>query len=306
MELKDSAQKRIAEILKADSVVLFMKGSRDMPQCGFSAQVVEILDRLLPSYGTVDVLSAPELRDAIKAFADWPTIPQLYINGSFIGGCDIVREMHASGELQRLLKSSVAEPEIPSIVVSDAAAAAVRQAGTDAGDEELHLQVSATFEYDLYFGPRADGEIAVHANGLTLLLDPTSARRARGVRIDFIEGANAGFKITNPNEPPHVVQLDATELKALLDRHEIVLFDVRPDEERSVAKIDLAKPLDSAGQEYLFSLEPNVPIALHCHHGARSQQAALQLLQEGFRKVYNLRGGIDAWSLLVDPAVPRY
>ncbi len=306
MELNESIRKHITELLSSDQVVLFMKGTRQLPRCGFSAKVVEILDGLLPNYETVDVLSAPELRDGIKEFSEWPTIPQLYIDGKFVGGCDIVSELHASGELQRLLKQPALEIKVPSIAITETAVAAIRKVQTDEGLDALRLEVSAAFEHDLYFGARAEEDIEVKSAGLSLLLDRASARRAEGVRIDFVEGDNGGFKISNPNEPPHVVQLDATELKAMLDRHEVALFDVRPESERSIAKIDVAKPLDSAGQEYLFSLEPSVPIALHCHHGARSQQAALQLIQEGFRKVYNLRGGIDAWSLLVDPTVARY
>src|SRR5713101_2685553 len=93
----------IAEILSENRVVLFMKGNRHFPQCGFSAQVVNILDEFLPSYKTVNVLSDPALREGIKAFSSWPTIPQLYVDGKFVGGCDIVREMRASGELASLL-----------------------------------------------------------------------------------------------------------------------------------------------------------------------------------------------------------
>jgi len=103
MTLNESLQKQISELLTSNRVVLFMKGTRQRPQCGFSAQVVEILNRLLPSYETVDVLDSPELRDGIKEFSQWPTIPQLYVGGQFIGGCDIVREINASGELQKLI-----------------------------------------------------------------------------------------------------------------------------------------------------------------------------------------------------------
>ena len=103
MSLNEALQKQISEFLAQNRVVLFMKGTRRMPQCGFSAQVVKILDELQPSYETVDVLSSPEIRDGIKAFSEWPTIPQLYIDGQFVGGCDIVRAMHASGELQQLI-----------------------------------------------------------------------------------------------------------------------------------------------------------------------------------------------------------
>ena len=80
-----------------------MKGNRQMPQCGFSAQVVQILDSLVPDYDTVDVLSDPEVRQGIKEYSSWPTVPQLYVRGEFVGGCDIVTEMYQSGELHNAL-----------------------------------------------------------------------------------------------------------------------------------------------------------------------------------------------------------
>jgi monothiol glutaredoxin len=84
-------------------VVLFMKGTAEGPQCGFSQMVVNILDHLGVAFADVNVLADPELRDGIKAFTNWPTIPQLYVKGEFVGGCDIVREMFQSGELKALL-----------------------------------------------------------------------------------------------------------------------------------------------------------------------------------------------------------
>ena len=110
MSLNEPLRQKISDLVAQYRVVLFMKGTRHMPQCGFSAQVVKILDELRPSYETVDVLRSPEIRDGIKAFSEWPTIPQLYIDGHFVGGCDIVREMHASGELQKLIGVQVSEP----------------------------------------------------------------------------------------------------------------------------------------------------------------------------------------------------
>ncbi len=86
--------------VKSKDVVLFMKGTPGFPQCGFSGQVVQILDYLGVDYKGVNVLTSNELRDGIKAYSNWPTIPQLYIKGEFVGGCDIVREMFQSGELQ--------------------------------------------------------------------------------------------------------------------------------------------------------------------------------------------------------------
>ncbi len=94
---------RIADIVKSNDVVLFMKGTALFPQCGFSSRAVAILDRLGVSYETVDVLQDPEVRQGIKEYSDWPTIPQLYVKGEFVGGSDIMMEMFESGELQALL-----------------------------------------------------------------------------------------------------------------------------------------------------------------------------------------------------------
>ena len=95
---------RIDEIVKSKDVVLFMKGTALFPQCGFSSRAVAILDHLGVQFDTVDVLQDPEIRQGIKAYSDWPTIPQLYVKGEFIGGSDIMMEMFEAGELQTLLE----------------------------------------------------------------------------------------------------------------------------------------------------------------------------------------------------------
>lgn len=94
---------RIAGLVKANDVVLFMKGTALFPQCGFSGRAIAILDRLGVTYETVDVLQDPEIRTGIKEFSEWPTVPQLYVRGEFVGGSDIMMEMFESGELQQLL-----------------------------------------------------------------------------------------------------------------------------------------------------------------------------------------------------------
>jgi monothiol glutaredoxin len=109
MALDDETRKRIAQTIASDRVVLFMKGTREFPQCGFSARVVQMLDRLVPDYTTVDVLADPAIRQGIKDFSSWPTITQLYVGGELIGGCDIVTEMFQSGELQTLMREKVAQ-----------------------------------------------------------------------------------------------------------------------------------------------------------------------------------------------------
>ena len=95
---------RIDEIVRSNDVVLFMKGTALFPQCGFSSRAVAILDHLGVGYETVDVLQDPEIRQGIKSYSDWPTIPQLYVKGEFVGGSDIMMEMYEAGELQQLLQ----------------------------------------------------------------------------------------------------------------------------------------------------------------------------------------------------------
>ena len=306
MSLSEPLRKEISELVAQHRVVLFMKGTRSKPQCGFSAQVVKILDALLPSYETVDALHSPDIRDGIKAFSQWPTIPQLYIDGQFIGGCDIVNEMNASGELQKLIGAGLGLFSMPKITVSEAAAKAFEEARDDSGGNPLRLKIDDDFQHELSFGPLEPGDVEVCMKGLVFLLDRSSARRANGVSIEFTVGPGGEFMIYNPNEPPKVKQLSAPELKSMLDRGEIILFDVRPDNERLLASIAGVRPLDGAGQEYLLGLDRDAPVAFHCHHGIRSQEAAQQLLHEGFRHIYNLKGGIDAWSLTIDASVPRY
>jgi monothiol glutaredoxin len=97
------AQSRIADLVKANDIVLFMKGTALFPQCGFSSRAIAILDRLGATYETVDVLQDPEIRQGIKDYSEWPTVPQLYVRGQFVGGSDIMMEMFESGELQQVL-----------------------------------------------------------------------------------------------------------------------------------------------------------------------------------------------------------
>jgi monothiol glutaredoxin len=102
--MDSTVQDRIRDQVAEASVVLFMKGTPVFPQCGFSAAVVQILSHMGVKFKGVDVLADPSVREGIKSFSNWPTIPQLYVNGEFVGGCDIIREMFETGELKQLLE----------------------------------------------------------------------------------------------------------------------------------------------------------------------------------------------------------
>ena len=305
-------RKQIEDLIQQNRVVLFMKGSKSFPQCGFSSAVVGILKEVGVPFQTANVLTDAGLRDGIKEFSDWPTIPQLYINGEFVGGCDIVREMHATGELAKTLGVKVEPPTPPTIHLSDSAAKAFQEAA-EPGEDVLRLEVDANFAVDLYFAPKKAGDLEVLANGTKILVDVATAKRANGIAIDYVDGPDgAGFKVENPNAPATVKQASARDVQKMLTSgapfsgERIHLFDVRTDKERQTAKIDAAVFLDEAGKTQLEALPKDATIVFHCHHGGRSQAAAEHYLKEGFKKVYNLAGGIDAWSKDVDPKVPRY
>ena len=102
IELDEGVKSRIEKEISSNEVVLFMKGTPVFPQCGFSSMVSQVLSHIGVEFKGVDVLSEPTLREGIKSFSDWPTIPQLYVKGEFIGGCDIVKEMYENGELAKL------------------------------------------------------------------------------------------------------------------------------------------------------------------------------------------------------------
>jgi monothiol glutaredoxin len=100
-----NASERIQSAITSNKICIFMKGTPNFPQCGFSAATVQVFEQLGAPYGTVDVLSDPEVRDEVKLHSNWPTIPQVYIDGKFVGGCDIIRELYETGELQAMVKS---------------------------------------------------------------------------------------------------------------------------------------------------------------------------------------------------------
>ena len=299
---------RIGELVRSNDVVVFMKGTRLAPQCGFSAIVVDILDDFLDEYVTVNVLEDPTIREGVKEYASWPTIPQVYVKGEFVGGSDIVKELRESGELENVLGKAPRPFRTPDVTITDAAVAALLKHWEEPGKAVVRLEIDRQFANSLYFDEPKEDDIVMDAEAFTLLMDRNTARRADGLVVDFVRGKKeAGFKIDNPNEPPRVKQLSVGDLATWRDEGKpFHLFDVRTPEERSIAKIAGSVLLDTEGRALLEKLDHDETVVLQCHHGVRSQAAAEHLLRMGFRNVFNLAGGIDAWSREVDPSVPTY
>src|SRR6478735_3887277 len=219
MPLDSAVRTKIDQLVASDPVVLFMKGTRSFPQCGFSASVVNILNTLIPKYTTVNILSDVEVRTGMKEYSDWPTFPQLFIKGEFVGGADIVRQMHESGELEKKLGSLVVAAKPPALTVTPAAAKELSAALKEGSPGDvIHLTITPTWEHQLDIGGKEATHVTVQSEGVTVQLDRASAARASGVVIDFVEDATgAGFKIDNPNRPAMVREIAPKELKSLLD-----------------------------------------------------------------------------------------
>ncbi len=188
MSITPEIESRIRGIVDSSPAVLFMKGSPAAPQCGFSAQVVQVLNRLLPVYQTFDVLSDAEVREGVKEFSEWPTIPQLYVGGEFLGGCDIVKEMYDSGELHDALgmeRPAVTDDQVAVSISADAEQ--ILRNAQQQQQAELHFGIDAKFQPFLGFGPATGSEVRVQVGDLYFLLDQDSAARAQGASITVVE-----------------------------------------------------------------------------------------------------------------------
>ena len=308
MSLDPALRTRIETLLAANRVVLFMKGRPDAPQCGFSAKAVGALEAVGVDYAHVDVLADPEIREGIKAYGEWPTIPQLYIGGDLVGGSDIIEQMSNSGELHGALGVPPPDRTPPSITVTAAAVEMLRKAIEDAGgDVVVKVDIDPQFRTRLNLAHEDAAAITAEAGGIRVQFDLAGARRAEGLTIDWADDARGrGLVVENPNAPAPVRALSAAQAQARLQAGTLRVVDVRPGEERALASINADFATFDDGLAPFEALPKDTPLAFLCHHGNRSQQAAEHFRQLGFREVYNINGGIEAWSNDVDAGVPKY
>lgn len=307
MSLDPATRETIEQQVGSARVVLYMKGHPRQPMCGFSAKTAGMLDGLLDDYVSIDVLQDETIREGIKEFGQWPTIPQLYIDGELVGGCDIVTGMFNSGELHEMLGVEKPDRSPPEISITPKAAEKIREAMDGHQGIELHLQIDPDFQARFAMAPAEGGEIQSEAEGITVLFDVASAQRARGAAIDWVESMQGeGLSINLPEAPAPVLQMSVQSLKEELDNGGLTLVDVRSDEEREKASIAGARAMNADLMSELEALPRETPLAFICHTGARSQVAAEHFRKLGFTTVSNVAGGIDAWSKEIDASVPTY
>jgi monothiol glutaredoxin len=307
MTLSDSTREKIEGLISQSRVVLFMKGTPQAPMCGFSSKTVGLLDSILDDYTSVDVLEDQDVREGIKVFGNWPTIPQLYIDGELVGGCDIVTAMFNSNELHDMLGVEAPDRTPPEVTITDAAAEKIIESMAGHEGIGLHFAIDASWQSQFNLAPAEGHEIKVEANGITLLFDLASAQRARGVVIDWVDTMQgAGLTINIPQAPKPVNQMSVADLKTSLDANSVILIDVRGSEERALASLDAVRPMDGGTMQEIEGMPKDTALAFICHVGNRSQVAAEHFRKQGFSNVSNVVGGIDAWAKEIDSSVPQY
>ncbi|MFW2403667.1 MAG: Grx4 family monothiol glutaredoxin [Gammaproteobacteria bacterium] len=305
MALDEETRGIIDKVLADNRVVLFMKGTPAQPQCGFSATTVSTLNMLLPDYMTVNVLDYPEIREGIKEYANWPTIPQLYIEGELIGGCDIVQDMMKSGELGGALGMTAPQVDAPSITISDNGIEAMKNAMSSHPGAALHLQIAADWTHQISLDPNREGAVKTTVGEIEIHMDPWTAERADGLNMVLEEDlTGTHFSFDNPNAPPPVNEMTVHVLKRKIDDGEdLVLIDVRGDDEREKGVIEGSHQWNDDAMQMVESLPKDAEIIIHCHMGGRSQALADALRRRGYTNLHNVTGGIKAWSDEIDQSI---
>ena len=304
-----AVHRQISSILASNPVVLFMKGTPEQPRCGFSAKSADVLNNLVPGFVGVDVLNDDEIRQGIKTYGNWPTIPQLYVKGELVGGSDIIMQLYNTGELHQLLGVAAPDRSAPEIFISAEAATAIRAGMADEPSLGLHLRIDGRWQASFQLAAIEGHEIKAVAEDLNVYMDVQTAQRAKGLRIDWIDSLQgSGLSITNPNAPSAVKPMSVSALVAALkSARPPLVIDVRPEHDRLRAPFPLpSKVLEGNTLAVLEALDKSQPLAFLCHFGNSSKQAAEHFRGLGFTEIFNVEGGIDAYAREIDASVVRY
>jgi monothiol glutaredoxin len=245
-----AAPERIQAFIEGSTVMLFVKGIPTQPMCGFSATVMDLFNRIGAPYATFNILEDPEIREGAKAFSQWPTFPQIYVGGEFVGGCDIAVQMFQQGELQEVVKEALDKHGV---------------GRAHAQDDAQRQEAAAEKVLPVPPGAKASGEGAAEVKQLR-------PRKA-----------------------------------ALLGLDHFVLVDVRNPDELEICKLPNINliPLPEFGQGFEV-IPKDANVLMICRSGGRSQRAGEFLISQGYRHVWNLDGGMLAWSDEVDASVKKY
>lgn len=300
--MNEQTKQDIENLVNNNNCVLFMKGNPTHPQCGFSSNTVKILQELLgEDFAYCNVLENQNIREGIKEYGNWPTIPQIYIKSELVGGNDIVTEMYNTGELQTMLGLPQPERKSAAITITENAKQNIMSGIENIGSSVLMLSIDGQFNTRFSIEEPKGYEIASiiesESGDIKIYMDIGTAKRADGIEIDWVEDLQgAGLVIKNPNEPKMVNQLSKEELiKGIEQGIYQNIYDVRTEIEFSRSSIPNSKRLDKANMQVIESLSKNTPLVFVCHVGNTSQGACEFYRKKGYTNVNNLVGGIENW-----------
>lgn len=296
--MNESTRNQIENLVNNNDCVLFMKGNPKQPQCGFSSNTVNILRELLgENFAFCNVLEDQNLREGIKEYGSWPTIPQVYINKELVGGNDIVTEMYNTGELQTLLGLPQPERKAAQITITDAAKENILSGIQDIGSHVLMLNIDSQFNTRFSIEEPKGYELTSKIDEITIYMDIGTAKRADGIEIDWVEDLQgAGLVINNPNQPKPVNQISKQELKDGIEKgHYQHIYDVRSEDMFMAQTIPGAKRLDKDNMKVIEALDKATPLVFVCSVGKSSQGACEFYRKKGFTHVNNLIGGVTDW-----------
>ncbi len=295
-----NAVERIEKMLDENPVFLFMKGNPQTPMCGFSSNTVKIIKDLLgDDFGHFNVLEDPEIREGIKQYGQWPTIPQLYVKKELIGGNDIITEMFNSGELHELLGLQQPDRTPPQMTISEQALAHIKEGMAEAGDHQLFLSIDESFNTRFSLEMPKGFEVVADLGELKVYMDIGTAKRAQGLSITWVdELQGSGLRIDNPNEPPAVKDLSSDELRSWMasETANPKIYDVRSEAMVAEGTVDGAVRLDKTAIAEVEKMAKDTPLVFVCQVGQSSMAAAEFFRKKGFTEVYNLSGGYNNWQ----------
>ena len=287
MQLNPPLKSRIESLIESDRIVLFMKGTRMQPMCGFSAATIGILDSLMSKYTTFNVLEDQGIREGIKAFSEWPTIPQLYIDKEFVGGCDIVKQMFNNGELHEMLGRGCPGPDLARDRGQhrrrrdhhQCAPSQSRQCGAS-----LHRRPLAAFVQPRSGGRARDqGRVERSHGGVRRRVGAEGEgavdRRGRDCPGDRIQDRQSQCPAASGRMSPSSLAAARREAGSAP-----MLVDVRTADERARALIEGSILLDDEGLKSVSALPKDTKLVFYCHTGVRSQSAARALPRRGFHR----------------------
>jgi len=307
----------IREIVQKETIVVFAKGTKQTPRCGFSARTIEAVASTGKPFAVIDVLADPRIRPALVQFSQWPTTPQLYVGGELVGGCDITLELHASGELHKTIAAAFGEGYDPNagqteprVELSDEAKAKLKEY-FESADELLRLSVElkgGERSYSLSIDSRSShADLAWTVDGIKVVVAKEMSSLFDRLAVAWLskEGSE-GFSVKEVGDAPALplpLEITGDELKTLLDtppaEGKLWIVDIREAQELASGQVEGAKhiPMSRFQEEWEDAgFDAKDTIVCFCAHGVRSVNVANFLRQQAkLPGARSLRGGLPAY-----------